>query len=67
MLMLDKKAVMQSGVLDKWCDHQLGPVARGLTNDQKALQVCVDVIENQFDMPAWKFLLNAKNRELLQN
>jgi len=61
-----KKAVMQWGA-DKWCDHQLGPVANGLTNDQKALQVCVDVIEQQFDMPAWKFLLNAKNRELLQN
>ena len=61
-----KKAVMQWGA-DKWCEHQLGPAANGLTNDQKTIQVCVDVIERQFDMPAWKFLLNAKNRELLQN
>jgi hypothetical protein len=38
-----------------------------MSNDQKALQVCVNAIEAQFDMPAWEFLLNAKNREQLQN
>ena len=61
-----KKAVMQWGA-DKWCDEILGVRAAGLSNDQKALQVCVDAIEAQFDMPAWEFLLNAKNREQLQN
>ncbi len=61
-----KKAVMQWGG-DKWCDELLGPTAAGLSNDQKALQVCVNAIEAQFDMPAWEFLLNAKNREQLQN
>ena len=57
---------MQWGA-DKWCDEILGVRAAGLSNDQKALQVCVDAIEAQFDMPAWEFLLNAKNREQLQN
>ena len=61
-----KKAVMQWGA-DKWCDEILGVRAAGLSNDQTALQVCVDAIEAQFDMPAWEFLLNAKNREQLQN
>tara|TARA_B100002019_G_scaffold87142_1_gene75481 strand:- start:1849 stop:4302 length:2454 start_codon:yes stop_codon:yes gene_type:complete len=61
-----KKAVMQWGA-DKWCDQILGPRAAGMSNDQKALQVCVNAIEAQFDMPAWEFLLNAKNRERLQN
>ena len=61
-----KKAVMQWGG-DRWCDEILGPTAAGLSNDQKALQVCVNTIEAQFDMPAWKFLLDAKNREQLQN
>ena len=61
-----KKAVMQWGG-DKWCDKLLGPTAAGLSNDQKALQVCVNAIEAQFDTPAWKFLLDAKNREQLQN
>jgi hypothetical protein len=61
-----KKAVMQWGA-DKWCDQILGPTAAGMSNDQKALQVCVNAIEAQFDMPAWEFLLNAKNREQLQN
>ena len=61
-----KKAVMQWGA-DKWCDEILGPTAAGMSNDQKALQVCVNAIEAQFDMPAWEFLLNAKNRERLQN
>ena len=61
-----KKAVMQWGA-DKWCDEILGVRAAGMSNDQKALQVCVDAIEAQFDMPAWEFLLNAKNRERLQN
>ena len=61
-----KKAVMQWGA-DKWCDQILGPTAAGMSNDQKALQVCVNAIEAQFDMPAWEFLLNAKNRERLQN
>ena len=61
-----KKAVMQWGA-DKWCDEILGVRAAGLSNDQKALQVCVNAIEAQFDMPAWEFLLNAKNREQLQN
>ena len=61
-----KKAVIQWGA-DKWCDEILGVRAAGLSNDQKALQVCVDAIEAQFDMPAWEFLLNAKNREQLQN
>ena len=61
-----KKAVMQWGA-DKWCDEILGPRAAGMSNDQKALQVCVNAIEAQFDMPAWEFLLNAKNRERLQN
>mgnify|MGYP001156689126 CR=1 FL=1 len=61
-----KKAVMQWGG-DKWCDEILGATAAGLSNDQKALQVCVNTIEAQFDMPAWKFLLDAKNREQLQN
>lgn len=61
-----KKAVMQWGA-DKWCDEILGPTAAGMSNNQKALQVCVNAIEAQFDMPAWEFLLNAKNREQLQN
>ena len=61
-----KKAVMQWGA-DKWCDEILGARAAGMSNDQKALQVCVNAIEAQFDMPAWEFLLNAKNRERLQN
>jgi hypothetical protein len=61
-----KKAVMQWGA-DKWCDEILGPTAAGMSNNQKALQVCVNAIEAQFDMPAWEFLLNAKNRERLQN
>ena len=61
-----KKAVMQWGA-DKWCDQILGPRAAGMSNDQKALQVCVNAIDAQFDMPAWEFLLNAKNRERLQN
>jgi len=61
-----KKAVMQWGA-DKWCDEILGVRAAGMSNDQKALQVCVNAIEAQFDMPAWEFLLNAKNRERLQN
>ena len=61
-----KKAVMQWGA-DKWCDEILGARAAGMSNDQKALQVCVNAIEAQFDMPAWEFLLNAKNREQLQN
>jgi len=61
-----KKAVMQWGG-DKWCDEILGARAAGLSNDQKALQVCVDAIETQFDTPAWEFLLNATNREQLQN
>jgi hypothetical protein len=61
-----KKAVMQWGG-DKWCDEILGATAAGLSNDQKALQVCVNTIEAQFDTPAWKFLLDAKNREQLQN
>jgi len=61
-----KKAVMQWGG-DKWCDKLLGSTAAGLSNDQKALQVCVNAIEAQFDTPAWKFLLDAKNREQLQN
>ena len=52
---------------DRWCDEILGPTAAGLSNDQKALQVCVNTIEAQFDTPAWKFLLDAKNREQLQN
>ena len=61
-----KKAVMQWGA-DKWCDEILGARAAGMSNNQKALQVCVNAIEAQFDMPAWEFLLNAKNREQLQN
>ena len=65
-----KKAVMQWGG-DKWCEHNikgLAPsVAGSLTNDQKTLQMCVESIERQFDIPAWKFLLDAKNRKQLQN
>ena len=62
-----KKSVMQWGG-DKWCDKLLGPTATGLkSNDQKVLQVCVNAIEAQFDMPAWEFLYNAKNRQQLQN
>ena len=61
-----KKAVMQWGG-DKWCDEILGPVAGGLTNNQKALQMCVNSIEAQFNMPAWEFLLKSTNREQLQN
>ena len=61
-----KAAVMQWGG-DKWCDEILGARAAGMTNDQKSLQVCVNAIEAQFDMPAWEFLLNVKNREQLQN
>ena len=61
-----KKSVMQWGG-DKWCEEILGPTAEGLSKNQQALQVCVNAIEAQFDMPAWEFLLNAKNREQLQN
>ena len=62
-----KKSVMQWGG-DKWCDRLLGPTATGLkSNDQEVLQVCVNAIEAQFDMPAWEFLYNAKNRQQLQN
>ena len=65
-----KKGIMQWGG-DKWCEHNikgLAPsVAGSLTNNQKTIQMCVEAIEKQFDMPAWEFLLNAKNREQLQN
>lgn len=65
-----KKSVMQWGG-DRWCLENISelsaPAIGTLTNNQKALQVCVESIENNFDMPAWEFLLNAKNRELLQN
>ena len=65
-----KEKVMQWGG-DKWCEHNikgLAPsVAGSLTNDQKTLQMCVESIERQFDIPAWKFLLDAKNRQQLQN
>ena len=61
-----KKGIMQWGG-DKWCEEILGPTAEGLSKNQQALQVCVNAIEAQFDMPAWEFLLNAKNREQLQN
>ena len=65
-----KKGIMQWGG-DKWCEHNikgLAPsVAGSLTNNQKTLQMCVEAIERQFDMPAWEFLLNAKNRQQLQN
>ena len=65
-----KKSVMQWGG-DRWCLENISelsaPAIGTLTNNQKALQVCVEAIENQFDMPAWEFLLNAKNREQLQN
>ena len=65
-----KKSVMQWGG-DRWCLENISelsaPAIGTLTNNQKALQICVESIENNFDMPAWEFLLNAKNRELLQN
>ena len=61
-----KKSVMQWGG-DKWCEEILGPTAEGLSKNQQALQVCVNAIEAQFDMPAWEFLYNAKNRQQLQN
>ena len=65
-----KQSVMQWGG-DRWCLENISelsaPAIGTLTNNQKALQVCVESIENNFDMPAWEFLYNAKNRELLQN
>lgn len=65
-----KKGIMQWGG-DKWCEHNikgLAPsVAGSLTNNQKTIQMCVEAIEEQFEQPAWEFLLNTKNRQQLQN
>ena len=51
------------GCGDRWCLENISelsaPAIGTLTNNQ-ALQVCVESIENNFDMPAWEFLLNAK-------
>ena len=65
-----KQSVMQWGG-DKWCEENvkgLAPsVVGSLTNNAKTLQMCVEAVETQFDIPAWKFLLDAQNRQQLQN
>lgn len=60
-----KKAVMQWGG-DKWCEHHIGTIANGLSNNAKARQVCVEAIEHQFGMPAWEFLLKSNMGEPIQ-
>ena len=56
---------------ERWCLENISelsaPAIKSLSNNSAALQMCVEAIENNFDMPAWEFLLNAKNRERLQN
>lgn len=44
----------------------LGAYSGTLSNDQKAIGVCVKYIENQFETPAWEFLLNPSLQDRLQ-
>ena len=60
-----KQSIMQWGG-DKWCEHHIGPIAKGLSNNDKARQVCVDAIQHQFGMPAWEFLLKSNMGEPIQ-
>ena len=61
----NKKLVRQWGG-EEWCNHMLGAYSGTLSNDQKAIGVCVKYIENQFETPAWEFLLNPSLQDRLQ-
>ena len=61
----NKKLVRQWGGVE-WCNHILGAYSGTLSDDQKAIGVCVKYIENQFDTPAWEFLLNPSLQDRLQ-
>ena len=62
---VDNTLIRQWGGED-WCNHVLGAYSGTLTNDQKAIGVCARAIENQFDTPAWEFLINPSLRDRLQ-
>lgn len=62
---VDDTLIRQWGGED-WCNHILGAYSGTLTNDQKAIGVCARAIENQFDTPAWEFLINPSLRNKLQ-